>query len=203
RCRGAARAAGRCSPGGQRQRVRGRIPSLEGCPHSLNSRPAIARHVPLIAALVTLVAMVLLSRSFGATWDERALQSYGEQIWDYYTGVIPRSAIDVSFGYTRVYGGLVEFASVAAQHVFKADLYVVRHAVNSVFGWIGIVFAFLMASRLFGTRAGWLAAVLLASMPRYIGESMNNPKDLPFAVLMLVGLYYIVTMSPRYPYLSW
>jgi hypothetical protein len=169
----------------------------------LNRRPAIARHIPLIAALATVVVMVLLSRSFGATWDERPLQKYGEQIWDFYAGTIPRSAIDVSFGYTRIYGGLVEFASVAAQHIVKADPYVVRHAVNSVFGWVGIVFAFLMASRLFGTRAGWLAAVLLASMPRYIGESMNNPKDLPFAVLLLVGLYYIVTLSPRYPYLSW
>jgi 4-amino-4-deoxy-L-arabinose transferase-like glycosyltransferase len=75
--------------------------------------------------------------------------------------------------------------------------------VNSVFGWTGIVFAFLMARRLFGARAAWLAAVLLASMPRYIGESMNNPKDLPFAVLMLAGLYFIVTLAPRYPYLTW
>jgi hypothetical protein len=168
----------------------------------LNRKPSLTRHAPLIAALLTLVVMVFLSRSFGATWDERALQAYGEQIWDYYAGKIPRSAIDISFGYMRIYGGLVEFASVAAQHAVKADPYVVRHAVNSVFGWIGIVYAFLMASRLFGTREGWLAAVLLASMPRYIGESMNNPKDLPFAVLMLVGLYYIVTLSPRYPYLS-
>ena len=36
--------------------------------------------------------------------------------------------IDVSFGYTRIYGGLVEFLSVAAQHVIPADIYVVRHA---------------------------------------------------------------------------
>ena len=34
-------------------------------------------------------------------------------------------------------------------------------------------------------------------MPRYIAESMNNTKDLPFAVLMLVGLYYILTIKPR------
>ena len=111
--------------------------------------------------------------------------------------------IDVSFGYTRIYGGLVEFLSVAAQQVIPADIYVVRHAVNSVFGWTGVVFAFLMARRLFGTRAAWLAAALLVCMPRYIGDSMNNTKDLPFAVLMLVAFYYILTIQPRYPYLSW
>jgi len=161
------------------------------------------RFAPPIAAALLLVTMVSLSPGFGATWDERDLQKYGEQIWDFYTGKIPRSEIDLSVGELKIYGGFVEFLDVAAQHVIRADAYVVRHAVNSVFGWAGIVFAFLMARRLFGTRAAWLAAVLLAAMPRYIGESMNNPKDLPFAVLMLAGLYFIVTLVPRYPYLTW
>jgi hypothetical protein len=156
-----------------------------------------------VAALALLVALIALSRDFGATWDERALQKYGEQIWDFYTGKIPRSGVDLSFGYTRIYGGLAEFLSLAAQHAVDADLYVVRHAVNAVFGWWGIVVAGLLGFKLFGIRAAWLAALLVAVMPRYIGESMNNPKDLPFAVLMLVGVYYIVTIKPHYPYLTW
>jgi hypothetical protein len=155
------------------------------------------------AAVALLVALWALSPSFGATWDERALQAYGEQIWDYYRGYRSLADIDVSFAYNRIYGGLVEFLSVAAQQVIPADIYVVRHLVNAVFGWTGVIFSFLMASRLFGARAGWLAAALLLSMPRYVGESMNNTKDLPFAVLMLVALYYLVTVQPKYPYLSW
>ena len=156
-----------------------------------------------IAAVTLLAGMVWLSLDFGSTWDERALQKFGEELWDYYAGRIPRSAIDISFGYMRVYGGLVEYISVAAQHVLPYDIWTVRHMVNAVFGWVGILFGGLMAARLFGTRAGWLAALLLASMPRYIGESMNNPKDLPFAVLMLAGYYYVLTITPQYPYLSW
>jgi hypothetical protein len=147
--------------------------------------------------------MVALSPSFGATWDERALQGYGDQIWGFMTGRLSRAEIDISFGYTRIYGGFAEFISAAAQRLIPADPYVVRHAVNAVFGWVGVVFAFLMASKLFGIRAGWLAALLLVCMPRYIGESMNNTKDLPFAVLMLAGLYFIVTLKPAFPYLPW
>ena len=147
--------------------------------------------------------MVLLSRDFGSTWDERALQKFGEELWDYYTGRIPRSAIDISFGYMRVYGGLVEFLSVAAQHVVPYDIWAVRHCVNAVFGWVGIVFGGADGGAALRCPRGWLAALLLVSMPRYIGESMNNPKDLPFAVLMLAGYYYIVTIKPQYPYLSW
>jgi hypothetical protein len=163
----------------------------------------VKRAVPAAAAMALLVVMILLSRDFGATWDERALQKYGEEIWEYYRGDRPWSAIDVSFGYTRIYGAFVEVLNLAVQQVVRADVYMVRHAVNSVFGWAGAVFAYLMGSRLFGPRAGWLAAALLVLMPRYLADSMNNAKDLPFAVLMLAAFYYIVTLPPRYPYLPW
>ena len=155
------------------------------------------------AALILLLVLIALSPAFGATWDERALQAYGEQIWDYYRGQRALGDIDVGFGYTRIYGGLVEFLSSAAQHVIPANQYIVRHGVNAVFGWTGVVFVFLMALKFFGTRAAWLAAALLVVMPRYLAESMNNTKDLPFAVLMLAGLYYILTIKPEYPYVSW
>ena len=159
------------------------------------------------AAAALLAAMLVLSRDFGATWDERALQKLGELIWDLYSGEMSRSAFlgsfELNFRYTRIYGLLVEFLSVAAQHVIPDDLWVVRHYVNAVFGWVGVVFAFLLARRLFGVRAAWLAAVLLVSMPRYIADSMNNPKDLPFAVLMLVGAYFILTVGAVAPFISW
>jgi hypothetical protein len=166
----------------------------------------LRRNLPLLAAILLLPAMILLSRDFGATWDERALQKYGEEIWEYYRGTRSWSAIDVGFGYTRIYGAFIEVVNLAAQRLVRADtsdIYVVRHAVNSIFGWAGVVFAYLIASRLFGPRAGWLAAGLLLLMPRYVADSMNNAKDLPFAVLMLAAFYYIVTLPPRYPYLPW
>jgi dolichyl-phosphate-mannose-protein mannosyltransferase len=171
-----------------------------------SARP-IATTLAVAAALGLLVSMVALSRDFGSTWDERALQKLGELIWDLYTGGLSRSqffgSFELNFGYTRIYGLLVDFLSVALQHVLPDNIWVVRHYVIAVFGWTGVVFAFLTASRLFGPRAGWLAALLLISMPRYFADSMNNPKDLPFAVLMLAGSYYVITVAPRYPYYSW
>lgn len=155
------------------------------------------------AATALLVGFIALSRSFGATWDERALQGLGEQVWEYFRGRLPYEGIDVSFGYNRIYGVFVEVISVAVQRALPFDLYVIRHAVNSVFGWAGVIFAFLIARRLFGARAGWLAAILLLCMPRYVGDSMNNTKDIPFAILMLAAFYFIVTVQPRYPYFSW
>src|SRR5215470_14502797 len=87
----------------------------------------------ILAAGALLAVMISVSPSFGFTWDERFQQAYGERIWEYFHGRLPQSAFDTEVGNEPVYGGLVEIACVAAQHVVHADIYVVRHAVISVF----------------------------------------------------------------------
>jgi hypothetical protein len=173
----------------------------------LSRHRLLVRAAAPAAGIALLIAMLAMSRDFGATWDERALQKLGELIWDLYNFRMSRQeflgTFELSFGYARIYGLLVEFLSAAAQHIVPGDLWIVRHYVNAVFGWTGVVFAFLLAARLFGRRAGWLAAVLLVCMPRYVADSMNNPKDLPFAVLMLAASYYILSVKTGYPYFSW
>src|SRR5262245_19593040 len=151
------------------------------------------RLLTIAAALVLLVAMIALSRDFDFTWDERFKQKYGEEIWDYAHGRVARASFDTEWGNQYLYGGLVEVLCVTAQHVFPGDTYVIRHMVIAVFGWAGIVFCGLAAAYAFGTRAGWIAALLLAISPRYFGDAMNNPKDAPFAALAMAALYYTLT----------
>jgi hypothetical protein len=162
------------------------------------------RRAAVVAAIGLLVAMVWLSRDFGFTWDERFQQKYGEEIWDYARGDLPRATFDTNLGNQYLYGGLVEILCVTAQHLFRAtDPYILRHMVIAVFGWSGIVFCGLLAGRAFGPRAGWLAAALLALSPRYIGDAMNNPKDAPFAALAMAALYFALALDERPPYFSW
>jgi hypothetical protein len=155
------------------------------------------------AAILLLGAMLALSRDFGFTWDERFQQKYGEQLWDYYQGRIPRSDFDTDIGNQYLYGGLVELIAVAAQHAVTADTYVTRHMVNAAFGWLGIVFCGVLAARMFGVRAGWIAAALITLSPRYFGDAMNNPKDVPFAALAMATIYYTLTIGRRPPHLTW
>lgn len=155
------------------------------------------------AALLLLVFMTTMSRDFGFTWDERFQQKYGEEVWEYLHGRLARSTFDTDIGNQYLYGGLVELAAVAAQHAVRADTYVVRHVVTSVFGWLAIVFTGLLAGRLFGRRAGWLAALLLTLSPRFFGHAMNNPKDAPFAAMAIAALYFVLTIDGRPPHLTW
>lgn len=161
------------------------------------------RFVTVAAALLLLVVMVTLSRDFGFTWDERFQQKYGEQIWEYLHGRLPRATFDTDEGNQYLYGGLVEIAAVGAQHLVRADTYLVRHAVNAVFGWAGVVIIGVAAGIAFGRRVGWFAAALLILSPRYFGDAMNNPKDVPFAAMAMAVLGLTLTLDWRRPRLSW
>lgn len=145
---------------------------------------------------------MLASFDFGVTWDEKARHRNGELIWEFLVGTRDRASFSGDGG-GHLYGGLFDVICVALEQWFPANRYVIRHVVNAAFGWIGVLYCGRLASRLFGTWAGVLALVLLAVSPRYFADSMNNPKDLPFAALTAMAMYYISTVSPRWPYLSW
>ena len=154
----------------------------------------------MIVAVSLLPIFVLASFDFGVTWDEKARHRYGELIWEYLRGLRSRSSFEAYGG--NSYSGLFDTICAALEQWLPGNRYVLRHAINAIFGWIGVVFCGRLAARLFGTWAGVLAMVLLAASPRYFADSMNNPKDLPFAAMSIVALYYISTISPTWPYFS-
>src|ERR687887_473570 len=85
------------------------------------------------------VSMIVLSQDFGATWDERFQQKYGERVWDYLHGRRDLSEFAPAPGNEYLYGGGVAVLAVAVQRVFpRADVFVLRHRIVSVFGWAGI-----------------------------------------------------------------
>ena len=162
---------------------------------------SFARWTFVAIAATLLPLMVLASFDFGVTWDEKSRHRYGEFIWEFYRGIRSRSAFTETGGH--LYGGLFDTICVGLEQWLPGNRYVIRHAANAVFGWIGILYCGRLAARLFGIWSGVLALVLLAASPRYFADSMNNPKDVPFAAMTVMALYYISTISSRWPYVSW
>ena len=144
--------------------------------------------------------MVLASFDFGVTWDEDSRNTYGHKVLDFLRGMRTRDDFRATGGH--LYPGLFDTICAALELVVPANRWVVRHVVTAIVGWVGIVYTGRLAARLFGSWAGVIALGLLALSPRYFGHSMNNPKDLPFAALSMVALYYISTISHRWPYIS-
>jgi hypothetical protein len=157
-----------------------------------------ARWTFLALAAALLPAMILASFDFGVTWDEKDRHRNGELVWQFLRGLRSRSAFAETGGH--LYPGMFDTICAALETWIPWNRYEVRHAVNAVFGWIGVVYGGRLAARLFGPWAGPLGLGLLALSPRYFADSMNNPKDLPFAAMTVVALYYISTVSSRWPY---
>jgi len=171
------------------------------------SRPLAAasrglRWLPSVLLVLLLPVMVLLSADYGVTWDELPRQVYGERVWQFYEGRSQAASFRTDPAGSHLYGGLFDVTAVALQRVLPLDRYVVRHGLNAVFGWLGIVACYVLAARIGGRAAGLLAAVLLVVTPRYWGDAMNNPKDLPFAACATAALAVMAGIPARYPVLT-
>jgi hypothetical protein len=165
------------------------------------SRFSTAWWVFFALAAILLPLMVLASFDFGVTWDEKARHRYGELIWEFLRGLRARTATYDEDG-GNLYGGLFDTICAAVERYVPVNRYVLRHAINATFGWVGVLYVGRLAARLFGQWVGVLGLLLLAASPRYFADSMNNPKDLPFAAATAVALYYFSTVSPKWPYVS-
>ena len=153
--------------------------------------------------VVLLPLMLVLSRDFGVTWDEKIQQLYGERVWRFLTEGLDDDWFRPGELRMYLYGGLFDTTCVAVQRVLSGDIWMTRHYVNAAFGWLGIVYVGRLGRLLSGPGTGLLAMVLLTLSPRYFGDAMNNPKDLPLAALMAAALYYLMRLEPGYPHLGW
>jgi hypothetical protein len=167
--------------------------------HAL-TRGAILWAYRLLPALL-LPAMMVLSRDFGITWDEKTHQMYGQAVWNLVTQGADSHWFHPGW-YMYLHGGLFDTLCVSAQRVLPGDIWTTRHYVNALFGWVGIVYVGRLGRLAGGHGTGLLAMAMLVLSPRYLADSMNNPKDVPFAALSTAALYYTMRLRPQFPFLD-
>lgn len=155
-----------------------------------------------------------ISRDFGITWDEWNMSNGGvlalrylisgganREIIDYVAGRHPQffnSLVGIIYGIST--GSLSEFIKEGL-HAEKNILpyFKLSHAVNALFGVIAMVYAGRMARDIAGTRAGILTLLIMALSPRFIGDMMNNSKDIPFAGAYAASLFYMLRYLREFP----
>ncbi|MDR0712303.1 MAG: phospholipid carrier-dependent glycosyltransferase [Prevotellaceae bacterium] len=154
--------------------------------------------------VVLLFAFPLMSRDAGMSGDEMFHIPQAKHVLQFYqtlgkdTTAISQYDRD---GNIREYGQMPDNLAELIATVFRVeDILAVRHAINALFGWLGALFAALLAYRV---SRQWFAAVVTALLlflsPRYLGHSFNNLKDIPFAAMMMMGIYYIVRFLQEFP----
>ncbi len=106
----------------------------------------------------------------------------------------------------HVYGSSFDtFTTILGYYLDVDDQMQFRHWWNSVFGFFCILFTALVVRRLTqGSWAfAWLSFLIMLLMPRFFGDAMNNPKDVPFALGYIMSLYYAIRMFQNWPQFRW
>lgn len=173
-------------------------------PESAQPQQAPFRLIFFALSFLLLILMATLSFDYGITGDDLDQKIYGEAVLDFYTSLgRDTSCLHVKVGNKDnlyLYGGLFNMISAAAnRYIGGLDEYDMRHLINSLTGWAAVVVTGLLARRLGGWLAAVLALVLLATWPQFFGQSMNNPKDIPFALGYVASVYYLVKMVQELP----
>ncbi len=164
---------------------------------------ALFRRLFKYIAGVALVIMSVMSFSYGISGDEQDMAEYGKKALNFYTSFGKDTSLYITpldkDKVLRYYGAWFDVSAAIAVKVSPAWEYDTRHLLNSWIGWLGMLFAGLMAGQIAGWRAAIFGFLLLFFSPSYFGHSMNNPKDVPFAMAMMMSLYYFVRVLREMP----
>ncbi len=154
--------------------------------------------------------MPLLSHSYGQTGDEWLQIEYGRDIWNYFfhnnLQALDYSAGNLQHQKQELYGGLFDFGTEILHHWFPSiHQLVLRHFFNALSGAAFMIFTGLLAYRLSlrNWLIGFVTLLFMFFSPRIFGESMNNPKDIPFAAGFIAGIYFLIAMLQDYPRKKW
>ncbi|MEI6696220.1 MAG: tetratricopeptide repeat protein [Bacteroidota bacterium] len=165
----------------------------------LNRESSIYRLVFFIIAAALLIIMPIMSFDAGISGDENEHYVQSEKVLKYYTSFGKDTSSLVSPA-LRLYGQSFDLLSTVIIKTFDIDkIYETRHFINSLFGWLAILFTALIAVELVGWRAGIIGLFLMFISPGFLGHSFNNPKDIPFAMGYIMFLYYMIKWLKEMP----
>ncbi|MBL7825386.1 MAG: tetratricopeptide repeat protein [Saprospiraceae bacterium] len=157
------------------------------------------------AAVFGLVMLVVLSLGSGINADDKFQVDYSQKLVNYY-GTFGRdtTALNVPEGNMHLYGGFFEVVTGFANKAFglqPTDLgyHQVRHASSAILGWVAMLCAALLAGLIAGERAAIITLLLMLVSPRFVGDSLMNPKDIPFAAGYMMAIYNMAAVFNKMP----
>ena len=99
-----------------------------------------------------------------------------------------------------MYSGWFNALTVTLSDVFaKFEIRSVRHTTNAIFGFVGILFAALLAKRCRNWRTASFTMLLLGLSPVIFGHSMFNLDDIPVFATFAVSLFFVKRLAEHFP----
>jgi len=155
-----------------------------------------------VLILFSFIAMSIISQSAAISGDEFKYIDQAEKVYNYFaTGGADKAAITKE-GIDPQHYNAQSFDNVL--YMFQRwfdfeDQFKLRHLVNSWSGWLTIVVASAISLFLMGYRAAFLTLLFCLFSPRFLGHSMNNHRDIPFALAAVLMVYFAIKVYRRWP----
>jgi hypothetical protein len=108
----------------------------------------------------------------------------------------------------RYYGEQSNLVAAMVYRTFDLPPFETRHFIISLYGLLGLIGIALASKELGGWRAGVLGILFTFFNPGWLGNSMNNPTDIPFATGFALSLYFFFKIlkalpKPKFSHLVW
>ncbi|MDX2195035.1 MAG: tetratricopeptide repeat protein [Cytophagales bacterium] len=166
---------------------------------------AISRGLFTLIFVCSLIIMPLLSFDYGISWDEKVQRDYGKDIIKYFeSGKRDTTIFDMNkhLYFTMLYYGCsfdVVTGAIHSKLMPDTDEFALRHFINAIFGVVLMLYTGLAAKHIGGWRLGLTVYIFTWCTPTIFGHSMNNPKDIPFAMWYIIAIYYMFRYLARLP----
>jgi len=196
----------------QRTPARKPAPATAQEPRDFLERPsvgtandALLRKIFWGVAAAGLLILLGLSLGSGINADDKFQVDYSQKLVNYYsTFGKDTTALNIPEGNMHLYGGFFEVVTGFANKTFglqPTDLgyHQVRHASSAALGWVAILCAGLLAALIAGWRAGIITLIIMLLSPRFVGDSLMNPKDIPFAAGYIMAIYNMAVVLQKLP----
>ncbi len=160
-------------------------------------------------SLAILLTTIVLALGSGINGDDEYQNDYSTKLVSYYSTMgADSSALYIDKGKMHYYGGFFDivtgFTNKALGFTWQdAGYHSVRHIFNAIFGVLAMLFTALLAKEIAGWRAGILTLLFMFLSPRFLGDSLMNPKDIPFAAGYAIALYYMALFFKQMPTPHW
>ena len=165
---------------------------------------ALFKKIFKISAVIIFLAMSAMSFKAGISGDEVDMNEYGKESLNFYGSFgSDTTAFDMDIDRDnafKYYGAFFDVTAALLNKISPLSEYDTRHLLNSWVGFAAILLCAFIALNIAGWRAALIVLWLLFISPRFTGHSMNNPKDIPFAMsfmLTSLGLVQLMDEMPK------
>ena len=155
---------------------------------------------------VVLIVTIGLSQISGINGDDKMQNEYEQKLMKYYATMgQDTGALNLPKTKMQYYGGVFEVLSGVNNRILgnngpdQPGYHKVRHVWTAIFGVAAMIFAGLFAESIAGWFAGILALIFIFLTPSFLGHSLMNPKDIPFATGFIMSLYFTYKLLLQLP----